>query len=104
VDASKLADLFDPARFMVKITPIHNNNACRDNNIATIGGYDSYLSYSEPEARLKEAGFDVLVFVPSMDEEDGLVTCGNAVLGGGELRTGPDDVVNIAGLDRTVRL
>ena len=24
----------------------------------------------------------MLVFVPSMDEEQGLVTCGNAILGG----------------------
>ena len=30
---------------------------------------------------LKAKGFDVLVFVPSIDEEHGLVTCGNAILG-----------------------
>lgn len=80
VDAVKLADLFDPNRFMVKITPIHNNTACRRNGIETIGGYESYAPYRQPEEALKQAGFDVLVFVPSMDEEQGLVTCGNAVL------------------------
>lgn len=80
VDAAKLADLFDPARFMVKITPIHNNTACRTNGIQTVGGYETYQPYREPEEALKAAGFDVLVFVPSMDEEQGLVTCGNAVL------------------------
>jgi len=82
IDGELLSDLFDTDKFMAKITPIHNNNACRDNHIKTIGGYESYLPYKKPEENLKEHGFDVLVFVPSMDEEDGLVTCGNAVLGG----------------------
>jgi len=86
VDAQYLAKLFDPEKFMCKITPIHNNNACRENGIETIDGYDSYLPYKKPEEALKEAGFDVLVFVPSMDEENGLVTCGNAILGGSKLK------------------
>jgi len=86
IDAQFLSTLFDKEKFMCKITPIHNNNSCRDNNISTIGGYDSYLPYRKPEDDLKRAGFDVLVFVPSMDEENGLVTCGNAVLGGSEIK------------------
>ena len=88
VDAVKLKTLFDPEKFMVKITPIHNNNACRSNGIETVGGYVSYAPYQPVEEALKAEGFDVLVFVPSMDEEDGLVTCGNAILGGGALKTG----------------
>lgn len=80
VDAHRLADLFDADKWMVKITPIHNNSSCRANGIETIGGYESYAPYRKPEEDLKAAGFDVLVFVPSMDEENGLVTCGNAVL------------------------
>ena len=39
---------------------------------------------------MKAAGFDVLVFVPSIDEEDGLVTCGNAILGGSTLKYNQD--------------
>ena len=85
IDASKLIKLFDPEKFMCKITPIHNNDTCRKNKIETIGGYESYQPYKKPESDLKAAGFDVLVFVPSMDEEDGLVTCGNLVLGGGTI-------------------
>lgn len=86
VDGDKLRKWFDPDKFMCKITPIHNNNACRENDIKTIGGYDSYHPYKEPEEALKAAGYDVLVFVPSLDEEDGLVTCGNVVLGGSALK------------------
>jgi len=98
MDADKVARLFDSDKFMVKITPIHNNNACRENGIETANGYDSWLPYSGPEESLKAVGFDVLVFVPSFDEEDGLVTCGNAVLGGGKVTA--ESVINIEGIKR----
>lgn len=97
INAKKIRELFDPEYFMCKITPIHNNNACAENGIKTIGGYDSYLPYKKPEEDLKNEGFDVLVFVPSMDEEDGLVTCGNAVLGGSTFKNN-DDVIKIKGV------
>jgi len=96
IDASRVANLFDPSMFMCKITPIHNNNACKENAIETIGGYDSWVPYRGPEEDLKAAGFDVLVFVPSIDEEDGLVTCGNVILGGSNLKT-ETDVIKIDG-------
>lgn len=80
VDAEVLSKLFDKDKFMCKITPIHNNAACRSHKIETVSGYESYAPYKEVEKSLKGAGFDVLVFVPSTDEEDGLVTCGNLAL------------------------
>ena len=82
VDANRLRSLFDPEKFMVKITPIHNNNECRANGIETLEGYESFAPYKKAEQELIEAGFDVLIFVPSMDEEQGTITCGNVVLGG----------------------
>lgn len=85
IDGRILALYFDPDKFMCKITPIHNNNSCRANKIETVGGYSSYAPYKEIEESLKDAGFDVLVFIPSMDEEKGLVTCGNAVLSGSQI-------------------
>ena len=86
VGAKKLAGLFDPDHWMVKITPIHNNNACRENGIETKDGYGAWEPYEKAEKELKKVGFDVLVFVPSWDEERGLVTCGNAILGGSKLK------------------
>lgn len=80
-----LMDHFDRNKFMIKITPIHNNNACRENGYETIDGYDSYAPYRNLEKSLTDAGWDVIVFVPSMDEEQGAVTCGNAILGGSEV-------------------
>ena len=86
VDGRKLANLFDPEKWMVKITPIHNNTACAKNGYKTDRGYTSYSPYKVPEESCKEAGFDVLVFVPSQDEEDSCITCGNAILGGSQLK------------------
>lgn len=98
INANVIADLFDKDKFMVKITPIHNNNACRNNNIKTEGGYDSWQPYQKPEEDLIDKGFDVLVFVPSIDEEDGLVTCGNAILGGSQLKCN-EDIIKIQGIE-----
>lgn len=99
IDAEKVRKLFSPDKFMCKITPIHNNNACKENNITTVGGYDSWKPYQKPENDLKEQGFDVLVFVPSLDEEDGLVTCGNAILGGSKLKV-EDQIIKIQGVKK----
>jgi len=98
IDADKVATLFDKDKFMIKITPIHNNQECVKNNIKTIGGYDSYTPYRPIEEALKNKGFDVLVFVPSMDEEEGLVTCGNLILGGDTLKSNKETVLKIKGL------
>lgn len=96
VDGNVIKQLFDPNKFMCKITPIHNNTACRENNIQTLDGYTSYRPYEKPEESLKDAGFDVLVFVPSMDEEQGAVTCGNVILGGSKVIS--SDVHKIEGV------
>ncbi len=98
IDAKKVAALFDPEKFMCKITPIHNNTACTTNGIKTVGGYDSWQPYQKPEEDLKAAGFDVLVFVPSIDEEDGLVTCGNVILGGSDLKY-DEQLIKIEGVN-----
>lgn len=88
IDAEKLVRLFNPEKFMCKITPIHNNSACVLNGIKTIDGYESFRPYREVERDLINAGFDVIVFIPSMDEEDSTITCGNLVLGGDRIKTG----------------
>jgi len=82
VDAERLLKLFNPKKFMVKITPIHITTATIKNGIETTGGYTEYTPYQKIEIDLKTAGFDVLVFVPSLDEDKGRITCGNAILSG----------------------
>lgn len=87
IDAKKLARLFSPHKFMVKITPLHKTNACEDNKLQTSGGYDYFTPYKDKEESLIKEGFDVIVFVPSYDEDNGLITCGNAILSGSEVKT-----------------
>lgn len=82
VDGKVLRELFDPRKFMCKITPVHKTERATSNGIATAGGYETFTPYREAEESLKENGFDVIVFVPSEDEERGMITCGNAVLSG----------------------
>lgn len=82
IDADRLASLFSPHKFMVKITPLHKTSACDDNKLQTSGGYDYFTPYKDIESSLINAGFDVIVFVPSYDEDNGLITCGNAILSG----------------------
>jgi 23S rRNA (adenine2503-C2)-methyltransferase len=80
LDANKLQKLFDPNKFMIKITPMHLTTACKDNEIQTTGGYEYFTPYKQAEQDLINAGFDVLVFVPSFDEDESKITCGNAIL------------------------
>lgn len=82
VDAEKLASLFNHNKFMVKITPLHKTQSCDDNGIITTDGYEAFTPYQKAESDLKNVGFDVIVFVPSYDEDLGLITCGNAILSG----------------------
>lgn len=82
IDANRLASLFNPDYFMAKITPLHKTQSCNTNGIITTDGYEAFTPYKKVEANLIKAGFDVIVFVPSYDEDLGLITCGNALLSG----------------------
>lgn len=82
IDANRLVGLFSPDKFMCKITPIHVTKSSDSNGITTTGGYNQFTPYKDVENSLKSVGFDVIVFVPSLDEDGGLITCGNAILSG----------------------
>lgn len=82
LDANVLYRLFHPDKFMVKITPLHLTDSCLKNRISTTGGYEYFTPYKDAEKSLKKRGFDVLVFIPSMDEDESRITCGNAILSG----------------------
>lgn len=82
IDGKRLRELFDPEKFMCKITPLHRTSSCEQNGIATTNGYELFTPYKAVEEDLKANGFDVIVFVPSYDEDNGLITCGNAILSG----------------------
>lgn len=79
-DGRKLASMFDPEKFMVKITPIHATKRAKQFGISTTGGYEFYKPYEAVERQFVNAGFDTLVFIPSVEEDESGITCGNAIL------------------------
>lgn len=56
LDAGRLASLFSPKKFMVKITPMHATGACVENAIETTDGYTSFAPYQKIERSLKDYG------------------------------------------------
>ena len=82
INGKRLRELFDPEKFMCKITPLHRTASCEQNGIITTDGYELFTPYKAVEEDLKANGFDVIVFIPSYDEDNGLITCGNAILSG----------------------
>ncbi len=80
IDAKLLGMLFSKRHFICKITPMHNTDACIKNGLLTDDGYDSFYPYKEVEKALKDEGFDVIVFIPSHEEDNSKITCGNVIL------------------------
>lgn len=76
-----LTELFDPNHFLVKITPIHQTKAATTNKFDVSTTYHNYDVYEQFEKPLLATGWDVIVFVPSQEEDSDRITCGNALLG-----------------------
>jgi 23S rRNA (adenine2503-C2)-methyltransferase len=82
IDPNVLLHYFDPEHYILKLTPMHKTLEALKNNIQTFGDYTTYYPYKEQEKILKDAGYDVLVFIASEYEDLGRITCGNAILSG----------------------
>jgi len=82
IDAELLARYFPPRYYVCKLTPMHETQACETNDIHTPEGYAEFTPYKPVEDALKAVGYDVIVFVPSLEEDQGRITCGNAILSG----------------------
>lgn len=80
VKPTELLKHFSPDKYIVKITPMHMTSACENNGLRTSEGYNKYYPYGTAENALKRAGYDVIVFVPSREEDESKITCGNAIL------------------------
>ena len=80
LDAKVLDSLFDRDKFIVKITPIHQTKAALEYNYDITTSYDDYSVYDKFEQPLLDLGWDVIVFVPSKEEDSDRITCGNALI------------------------
>jgi 23S rRNA (adenine2503-C2)-methyltransferase len=82
IDPSVLLEYFDPSLYVCKLTPMHKTSTALKNRIETAGDYTDFHPYLHHEKALKEAGYDVLTFIASVEEDLGRITCGNAILSG----------------------
>lgn len=77
-----LKKYFNPDDYIIKLTPMHKTSEAIRNDIKTEGDYTTIEPYKKIEEDLKNAGYDVLVFIASYEEDASLITCGNAILSG----------------------
>lgn len=82
LDAELLDKFFDKEKFIVKITPIHETHTALENGFDVTTSYDDYDVYRKFERPLLKLGWDVIVFVPSKEEDSDRITCGNALIAG----------------------
>ena len=80
LDPDLLSYYFDKEKFIVKITPIHQTSAAVSNVFDVTTTYDDYDVYRDFEKPLLHHGWDVIVFVPSKEEDSDRITCGNALI------------------------
>lgn len=80
LDAKKMSSLFDKDKFIVKITPIHQTKSAIQNGFDVGSSYEEYDLYRKFEQPLLDEGWDVIVFVPSKEEDSDRITCGNALI------------------------
>jgi 23S rRNA (adenine2503-C2)-methyltransferase len=77
-----LKKYFSSEDYIIKLTPMHKTEMAIENGIETKGDYTTIHPYRKYEEELKDAGYDVLGFIASHEEDDSLITCGNAILSG----------------------
>jgi 23S rRNA (adenine2503-C2)-methyltransferase len=82
IDPAVLLRYFNPSDYLIKLTPMHRTGKATQAHIETAGDYTTLAPYAAHEAALRKAGYDVLVFIASREEDEGRITCGNAILSG----------------------
>lgn len=68
---------FDKEKCIIKITPIHETKEAVENNFEIVKDFDVYEKFEKP---LVSDGWNVIVFVPSQEEDSDRITCGNSLI------------------------
>lgn len=77
LDVNLMDKYFDKDKCIVKITPIHETVEAVDNGYEIVKNFDVYEKFERP---LVEDGWNVIVFVPSEEEDSDRITCGNSLI------------------------
>ena len=77
LDVDLMNKYFDKEKCIVKITPIHETVEAVDEGYEIVHDFDVYEQFEQP---LVNDGWDVIVFVPSKEEDEDRITCGNSLI------------------------
>lgn len=77
LDVDLMNKYFDKRKCIVKITPIHKTVEAEDNGYEIVADFDVYEKFEKP---LVDNGWEVIVFIPSKEEDEDRITCGNALI------------------------
>ena len=77
LDVDLMNKYFDKEKCIVKITPIHETVEAVDEGYEIVKDFDVYEKFEQP---LVNDGWDVIVFVPSKEEDADRITCGNSLI------------------------
>ena len=77
LDVNLMNKYFDKDKCIVKITPIHETKEAISNEYEIVTDFDVYEKFEQP---LVDDGWDVIVFIPSKEEDADRITCGNSLI------------------------
>ena len=77
LDVSLMNKYFDKEKCIVKMTPIHRTVEAVNERYEIVNDFDVYEKFEQP---LVNDGWDVIVFVPSKEEDEDRITCGNSLI------------------------
>lgn len=77
LDVDLMNKYFDKEKCIVKITPIHETKSALTNEYEIVKDFDVYEKFEKP---LVDAGWQVIVFIPSDEEDKDRITCGNSLI------------------------
>lgn len=77
LDVELMNKFFDKKKCIVKITPIHETVEANDNGYEIVTDFDVYEKFEQP---LVNDGWNVIVFIPSKEEDEDRITCGNSLI------------------------
>ena len=77
LDVDLMNKYFNKDKCIVKITPIHKTVEAVNEGYEIVKDFDVYEKFEQP---LVKDGWDVIVFVPSKEEDADRITCGNSLI------------------------
>lgn len=77
LDPDLMEKYFDKEKCIVKITPIHETVEAVSEGYEIVTNFDVYEKFEQP---LVDRGWDVIVFIPSKEEDEDRITCGNSLI------------------------